>query len=119
VGKQQKFAFGKQLLYSDAVDALKKAIDLLQGQAALAAALGLKQQHVWNWLERGKGKVPAEHCPAIERVTGGKVRCEDLRPDVPWDVLREPPKRKKSDRAAADDQSVRNLRAAIRNDHPR
>jgi DNA-binding transcriptional regulator YdaS (Cro superfamily) len=36
---------------------------------------------------KARGKVPAEHCPAIERATG--VRCEELRPDVPWEVLRE------------------------------
>lgn len=70
------------------MDALIKAIDLLQGQAALASAIGVKQQHVWNWLKRGDGRVPAEHCPAIERATGGKIRCEDLRPDVAWEVLR-------------------------------
>ena len=39
------------------------------------------------WQKRGR--VPAEHCPAIERATGGKVRCEDLRPDVDWSVLRD------------------------------
>lgn len=36
--------------------------------------------------------VPAEHCPAIERETrrrGQVVSCEELRPDVPWCVLRE------------------------------
>lgn len=32
--------------------------------------------------------VPAERCPAIERATNGQVRCEDLRPDVDWAVLR-------------------------------
>jgi DNA-binding transcriptional regulator YdaS (Cro superfamily) len=33
-----------------------------------------------------RGRVPAEHCPSIERETG--IRCERLRPDVAWDVLR-------------------------------
>jgi DNA-binding transcriptional regulator YdaS (Cro superfamily) len=32
--------------------------------------------------------VPAAHCPSIERATKGAVRCEDLRPDVDWAVLR-------------------------------
>lgn len=71
------------------MDALNRAVALLGGQAALASALGLKQQHIWNWLNRPGAEVPAEHCPAIERATGGKVRCEDLRPDVAWSVLRE------------------------------
>ena len=34
--------------------------------------------------------IPAERCPEIERVTGGAVRCEELRPDVDWAVLRTP-----------------------------
>jgi DNA-binding transcriptional regulator YdaS (Cro superfamily) len=67
---------------------LKIAVDAAGGQAALAAAIGVKQQHVWNWLNREGARVPAEHCPAIERATQGAVRCEDLRPDVAWDVLR-------------------------------
>jgi DNA-binding transcriptional regulator YdaS (Cro superfamily) len=35
-----------------------------------------------------RGRVPAEHCPSIERATQGAVRCEQLRPDVEWFVLR-------------------------------
>ena len=70
------------------MNALQKAVDLLNGQAGLASAIGLKQQNVWNWINRADGKAPAEHCPAIERATGGAVRCEDLRPDVAWDVVR-------------------------------
>lgn len=37
----------------------------------------------------GARPVPAERCPAIERETGGLVRCEDLRPDVDWAYLRQ------------------------------
>lgn len=33
-----------------------------------------------------KERVPAEACPDIEALTG--VRCEELRPDVSWSVLR-------------------------------
>lgn len=70
---------------------LESAITICGSQAALASALQIKQQHVWNWLNRPGAKVPAEYCPAIERATAGKVRCEDLRPDVAWDVLRTDP----------------------------
>jgi DNA-binding transcriptional regulator YdaS (Cro superfamily) len=80
-------------------NALERAIDLLDGQAGLAASIGVKQQHIWNWLKRGGGKVPAEHCPSIERATRAKaaekgdptliVTCEQLRHDVAWSVLRE------------------------------
>jgi DNA-binding transcriptional regulator YdaS (Cro superfamily) len=33
-----------------------------------------------------KARVPAELCPDIEAITG--IRCEELRPDVSWGVLR-------------------------------
>lgn len=80
---------------------LEKAIQCCEGQAGLASAIGgeVKQQHVWNWLNRSEGKVPAEHCPAIEFATRRiatercdeslVVTCEELRPDVKWDVVRD------------------------------
>ncbi|MCK6431877.1 MAG: helix-turn-helix domain-containing protein [Aquabacterium sp.] len=68
--------------------ALRRAASLLGGQAALAAALRFKsRRNVWPWFNTGR-QVPAEYCPAIERVTAGAVRCEDLRPDIEWGVLR-------------------------------
>lgn len=39
--------------------------------------------HQWKLQNR----VPAEYCPDIEAITG--VRCEDVRPDVNWAVLRD------------------------------
>ena len=62
------------------MDALRIAVDLLGGQAALASAIGVKQQNVWNWLNRG-GNVPPEFCAAIERTTNGAARRWSLRPD--------------------------------------
>jgi DNA-binding transcriptional regulator YdaS (Cro superfamily) len=50
----------------------------------LARLIGVKRSVPGNWISRGR--VPAEYCPAIERETG--VRCELIRPDVPWGVLR-------------------------------
>lgn len=66
--------------------ALQRAIDLMGGTANLASAIGVGATTPQMWKVRGN--VPAEYCPAIERVTKGKVRCERLRPDVAWDVLR-------------------------------
>ncbi|MCU7933710.1 MAG: helix-turn-helix domain-containing protein [Candidatus Thiodiazotropha sp. (ex Dulcina madagascariensis)] len=62
---------------------LQKAIRLAGGQTALAALIGrgVKQGHVWGWLNRDK-KVPAEHCKAIEYKLDGAVKAEELRPDV-------------------------------------
>jgi len=73
------------------MNAIERAIKCFGSQAALASALGVKQPTVSEWL-RGDRQVPAERCPLIERETrrlGQEVRCEDLRPDVAWGVLRE------------------------------
>lgn len=61
---------------------LLEAINLAGGQAALARAIGVRQGHVWSWLNRDM-QVPFAHCVSIEAAT--KVRCEDLRPDVDWE----------------------------------
>lgn len=66
---------------------IERAALVAGSQAALAQALGVTRAAVNQWKEPGR-RVPAEHCPAIERATGGAVRCEDLRPDVDWQVLR-------------------------------
>lgn len=66
--------------------ALLRAIALRGSQSALASAIGVSQSHVWHWLARLR--VPAEHCPAIERATQRAVRCEELRPDIDWGYLR-------------------------------
>lgn len=71
--------------------ALLRAAGVLGGQVGVAEACGFgDRRHVWPWFNTER-KVPAEHCPAIERATrekGAPVRCEELRPDVAWDVLR-------------------------------
>jgi DNA-binding transcriptional regulator YdaS (Cro superfamily) len=64
---------------------LKTACELCGGQAALAEKLGVKQQHIWNWLNR-PGGVPVDHCAAIERATDGAVMRWDLRPDDWWRI---------------------------------
>jgi DNA-binding transcriptional regulator YdaS (Cro superfamily) len=60
---------------------------------ALGEKLGVTKGAVGQWKLPGR-RVPAEHCPAIERLTEGAVRCEDLRPDVDWAIVRSgaPPK---------------------------
>ena len=70
-------------------EALEKAISLVGSASARAARLGLTKGAISQWKGEGK-KVPADHCPEIEKATNGKVRCEDLRPDVDWSVLRRP-----------------------------
>lgn len=52
-----------------------------------ACAIGVHPVLISQWA-RGKRRVPAEHCPSIDRETGGAVSCEELRPDVDWAYLR-------------------------------
>lgn len=47
----------------------------------MALAIGVKQQHVWNWLNREGSQVPADKCAAIEQATNRAVTRRDLRPD--------------------------------------
>jgi DNA-binding transcriptional regulator YdaS (Cro superfamily) len=78
--------------------AIKRACDLLGGQASLARQLTIAPPTVNEWV-KGDRRIPAERCPEIERLTReavaarGKgeapVLCEHLRPDVAWEVLRE------------------------------
>ena len=56
---------------------------------SLAKTIGVPQACISQWAN-GVRAIPAEHCPKIERATGGLVRCEDLRPDIDWGVLRCP-----------------------------
>lgn len=67
---------------------IDRAAGIVGSQVALALLLGVTKAAVSQWKDTDR-RVPAEHCPAIERATGGAVRCEELRPDIPWDVLRE------------------------------
>jgi len=60
---------------------------MLGGPSKAAAALGVpRYQTVQQWI--ASGSVPPKYCPPIERETGGRIRCEDLRPDVDWGYLR-------------------------------
>lgn len=66
---------------------IDRAARIVGTQAVIAKALNVTRAAVSQWKGPG-GKVPAEHCPLIEEMTKGEVRCEDMRPDIRWDVLR-------------------------------
>lgn len=68
-------------------EALDAAISKLGSMQAVAQKLGVTKGAVSQWKLEGR-RVPAEHCPLIERITAGRVRCEDLRPDVDWAFIR-------------------------------
>jgi DNA-binding transcriptional regulator YdaS (Cro superfamily) len=59
---------------------LHRAVALAGSQTELARRIGVKQMHVWNWLNRSKGKVPGEYVIPIEKATG--VSRHELRPDL-------------------------------------
>lgn len=64
---------------------INKAAKVVGTQKELAQRLGITPSAVNQWITTG---VPAERCPAIERMTNGQVTCEELRPDVDWGYLR-------------------------------
>jgi DNA-binding transcriptional regulator YdaS (Cro superfamily) len=71
--------------------ALQRAAAVLGGQAAMATLLGYSDRRgVWPYFHTDR-RFPAEHCPIVERETRSRdqvVTCEELRPDIAWDVLR-------------------------------
>lgn len=79
---------------------IKHAITLAGSVTALANSLGVTPQAVCFWRD-DKRKVPADKCPLIERVTVGAVSCEQLRPDVDWNYIRETAKAPASPAQAA------------------
>jgi DNA-binding transcriptional regulator YdaS (Cro superfamily) len=77
---------------------IDRAAKAMGSEAALAALLQVTKGAVNQWKGEGR-RVPAEHCPTIEKATRQKaaelgdsalvVPCEELRPDIEWQVLRE------------------------------
>ncbi|MHB8368883.1 MAG: Cro/CI family transcriptional regulator [Leptospirales bacterium] len=58
---------------------VSRAVAIVGGQSALARELGVSQTTVWKWLN-GIRKVPGPRALEIERMTGGQVTAEELRP---------------------------------------
>ena len=63
------------------IRALKKAVELIGGQANMSRAIGVSQQRLSNW-QRGINAMPPKYAVAIERAIDGKVTRHDLRPDL-------------------------------------
>ena len=66
---------------------ISEAVQEAGGITALARLLGVKPPTVHQWVS-GVRPVPPMRCLDIERVTNGKVTCEQLLPNQPWSVLR-------------------------------
>jgi len=59
-------------------------------QVEFAKLLGVTPGAVNQWVN-GSVILTADRCIQIEKATGGLVRCEELNPNVPWEVLRTTP----------------------------
>ena len=62
--------------------ALERAITIAGSQKALARAIGCQASHIYYWRRVSRRGVSADGAVAIEKATAGKVRREDLRPDL-------------------------------------
>lgn len=67
--------------------ALAQAIDIIGSAATLARLLGVSRAAVSQWEDEDR-RVPAKHCPKIEQLCGGRVRCEQLNDQIDWAYLR-------------------------------
>jgi DNA-binding transcriptional regulator YdaS (Cro superfamily) len=61
---------------------LEKAVAIMGSQVALAVACGVKQAHVWQWLNTTKHGVPPEHVINVSGATDWAITPNDLRPDL-------------------------------------
>ncbi len=83
----------------------------LGGPAAVARITGLKPPTVHGWK-----KIPAVHCPSIERFHKGAFTVEKMRPDVVWHRVPDaswphPSGRPLIDAAAADNEQTEKAEA--------
>jgi DNA-binding transcriptional regulator YdaS (Cro superfamily) len=60
---------------------LAKAIDIAGGVVELSKLLGVPHSSVSRWLNTDM-PTPIKHAIKIEKLTKGKVKAKDLRPDV-------------------------------------
>ena len=59
---------------------IETACDMVGSQAEMARILDLSPAMI-NQLVKGHRPVPVAHCKAIQKATGGRVTCIDLRPN--------------------------------------
>ena len=68
-----------------ALTPIQRAAAAVGGPAELARVCGVSVQAAYQWIN-GHRPVPAERAPLIEQASG--IRCEELCPAVPWQIVR-------------------------------
>lgn len=72
---------GKKIRHQTKKPMLNKAIDLIGGVVVLSEQLGVHHTNISKWLHTDV-EVPIRHAIKIEKLTKGKVKAKDLRPDI-------------------------------------
>lgn len=65
---------------SNTIKNLMKAMGI--NQRTFSKIIGIKAPSLINWIK--KGKIPHQRCPQIEKLSQGKLTCEELSPTVCW-----------------------------------
>jgi DNA-binding transcriptional regulator YdaS (Cro superfamily) len=58
-----------------------------ESRAAFCSSIDASERYLRKAISKGQ-RMGVELCIAIDRNSGGAVRCEDIRPDVDWAYLR-------------------------------
>lgn len=69
------------------MNAITQAIQGAGGPAKVARECGVSVQAVCFWRD-GQRSLPAEHSITLEKMNEGRIRCEQMLPDVDWAYLR-------------------------------
>lgn len=95
------------------VAALRRAIEKLGGQSALARVCGVKQGHVWHWLNKSRN-VPGAYVLTIEAATGGAVTRHELRPDIFGKPPAAPPKNEPAKKSIPPSRGAKTAASKVR-----
>lgn len=63
------------------MNAIERAVEILDNQAAIARLCNVTPQAVSQWVAKVR-PIPPKHAKAIERATNGAVTAGELRPDL-------------------------------------
>ena len=72
---------------NEITSAIQAAIQGAGGPAKVSRQCGVSVQAVCFWRDGGR-TLPAEHCITLEKMNGGRIRCEQMMPSVDWGYLR-------------------------------